>query len=55
MAKEPRRKRNPVVTVRLGSMGKIVFWSGSEFNVSNGDDASLTQVANNISLLCNIG
>lgn len=54
MAKEPRRKRNPVVTIRLGSCGKLVAWQGQTFNVSNGDDASLTQVANNISAICNI-
>lgn len=54
MAKEPRRKRNPTVTIRLGSCGKLVIWAGAEFNVSNGDDASLTQVANNISDVCGI-
>lgn len=54
MPKAPRRKAQPTVVIRMGSGGKVVMWEGETFNVTNGDDKSLSTVSANIAGLCGI-
>lgn len=54
MAKSPRRKRSPSVVITLGATGKLIRWNGETFDVSKGDDASITLAASNVSQICGI-
>lgn len=48
------RKRRPAVVIHFGASSQSIVWEGETYNFTNGDDKTLTLLANNVCNLCRI-
>lgn len=50
-----RIRKKPVVTIRFGAASQTIEWDGQSYDFTNGDERSLTLLAENVCKLTGIG